>query len=125
MQATRSLFLSLLFAVALWPSAAHSIGREMPHHVKDLNVAPRICTGRGVYSYSASWTPITWENKPLRRYIAQAHNCVTGPVTCTAQRCTVMATSCRSGAPGPWIAVKADVGSVSGVRASAVPPRCL
>ena len=125
MRATRSFCLSLLLAVTLWPGAANAIGRVLPHHVKDLTAGPRVCTAKGVYTYSASWTPIIWENKPWRRYIVEAHNCVAGPVTCTAHRCTVTASSCRNGAPGPWIAVKADVGlSGGGVRASAVPSRC-
>ena len=80
-----------------------------------------------MYAYKASWTPIVWENKPWANYNVNAHNCVTGPVQCTATRCTVSATSCRAGAPGPWISVQANIGkAVSGVRANAVPPsRCL
>ena len=127
MKQPRVLCVSLLLAATLWPAAAHAIGRVLPHHVKDLVAGPRVCTAKGVYTYNASWTPITWDNKPWQRYIVQAHNCVAGPVTCTAQRCTVTATSCRNGAPGPWIAVKADIGvSGSGVRANAVPSsRCV
>ena len=127
MKQTRLLCVSLLLAATLWPAAAHAIGRELPQHVKELVAGPRVCTGKSIDSYTASWTPITWNNKPWQRYIVQAHNGVAGPISCSATRCAVTANACRNGAPGPWIAVKADVGlSGSGVRANAVPPsRCL
>ena len=126
MKQARLLCVSLLLAATLWPTAAQAIGRQLPHHVKDLVAGPRACTGKGIYTYSASWTPIIWNNKPWPRYIVQAHNCVAGPVSCTALRCTVVASGCRIGGPGPWIAVKADVGlSGGGVRAPATPAsRC-
>ena len=127
MRRIRVLCISLLLAPALWPAAAQAVGRVLPQDVKDLSVGPRSCTGRGVYGYTASWTPITLNNQPVRRYIVQTHNCAAGPVNCTASRCTVQASACPVGAPGAWIAVKADIGlSGSGVRAAAGPPsRCL
>lgn len=127
MNRLQSLGGSLLLVAALWPGAAQPIGRVLPTHVTNLVADPRVCTGRGLYAYSASWTPITWQNKPWPNYNVNAHNCVTGPVSCGPTRCTVKATSCRVGAPGAWIAVQANIGqSVSGVRANAVPPsRCL
>ena len=94
MKQARLLCVSLLLAATLWPAAAQAIGRKLPQHVKDLVAGPRVCTGKGIYTYTASWTPITWE-----------------------------ASRCRIGGPGSWIAVKADAGlSGSGVRASAAPP---
>ena len=100
MKQARLLCVSLLLAATLWPAAAQAIGRKLPQHVKDLVAGPRVCTGKGIYTYSASWTPITWDNKPWQRYIVQAHNCVAGPVSCTALRCTVVASGCRIGGPG-------------------------
>ena len=84
MNQARLLCVSLLLAATLWPAAAQAIGRKLPQHVKDLVAGPRVCTGKGIYTYTASWTPITWDNKPWQRYIVQAHNCVAGPVSCTA-----------------------------------------
>lgn len=126
MPTTRSLCLSLLLAATLWPAAAQAM-KVYPHNVTNLVASPRVCTGRGLYEYSATWTPATWNGQIVQRYNVNAHNCVTGTVTCKLTRCSVKATQCRTGAPGPWIAVQADVGaSISGVRANAAPPsRCL
>jgi hypothetical protein len=126
MNRIRHLAVPLLLALAAWPFAAQAT-KVYPWNVTNLVAEPRVCTGRGLYAYNASWTPIVWENKPWANYNVNAHNCVTGPVRCTPTRCTVSATSCRTGAPGPWIAVQANIGkSVSGVRAAAAPPsRCL
>lgn len=126
MQPIRVLCVSLLLAATVWPVAANAIGRVLPQHVKNLVADTPVCTGKLTYSYNASWTPATWDNKPwLGHYIVEAHNCVAGPVQCSPSRCTVKATACRQGAPGPWIAVKADVGvSGGGVRANAVSSRC-
>lgn len=114
---------ALLLASALAPVATTQAASGIkPWQVKNLVGDKPVCTGKGLYSYNASWTPITWENKPWPRYLVNAHNCTTGPVSCSATRCTVKATSCRVGAPGAWIGVTADIGkSVSGVR-EAVPP---
>jgi hypothetical protein len=71
MKQTRLLCVSLLLAATLWPAAAQAIGRKLPQHVKDLVAGPRVCTGKGIYTYTASWTPITWYNKPWQRYIVQ------------------------------------------------------
>lgn len=129
MKPIRLLCTSLLFAAILWPAAAKAVGRVLEQDVKDLSAGPRACTpgARGIYAYTASWTPIVYQNQLVQRYIVEAHNCVAGPVQCTTSRCTVSASACRVGAPGPWIAVKADLGqSGSGVRANAPPPsRCL
>ena len=113
---------SLLLVAALWPTAAQPIGRVAPWQVTNLVADNPVCTGPGIYSYNASWTPIVWENKPWPSYIVNAHNCATGPVSCGLARCTVKATGCRVGAPGPWIAVQANIGkSIAGVR-QGVPP---
>ena len=99
------------------------------HHVKNLVPGPRTCTPNkpGIYEYSATWTPATWDNKPwLGGHIVNAHNCSAGPVSCTASRCTVKITGCRTGQPGTWIAVAADVGLPGGGKVPAAPPsRCL
>jgi hypothetical protein len=111
----------LLVTLAPWGAACAASGIK-PWQVKNLVADKPVCTGKGLYSYHASWTPISWENKPWPRYFVNAHNCSTGPVSCTATRCTVQATSCRVGAPGAWIGVTAGIGkSISGVR-EAVPP---
>ena len=117
---------SLLLIAALWPGAARAIGRVAPWQVTNLAVDTPVCTGPGLYAYSASWAPIVWENRPWARYNVEAHNCATGPVHCGPTRCSVRATSCRVGAPGPWIAVQANIGkSIAGVRAAAAPTsRC-
>lgn len=118
----------VLLAAALSPAGALAIGRVLPQDVKDLSAGVRNCTGRGLYAYTASWTPVTFDNQPVFNYTAEAHNCVTGPVHCTASRCTVEASACKVGAPGAWIAVKTNVGvaGASGVRAPAAPSsRCL
>lgn len=126
MNRIHSLGAALLLAATLAPGAAHAT-RLYPWNVTNLVADARVCTGRSLYAYSASWTPITWENRPWPNYNVVAHNCSTGPVSCSATRCTVKATACRVGAPGPWIAVQANIGkSISGVRANAPPPsRCL
>ncbi|MBX9613106.1 MAG: hypothetical protein K2X51_15910 [Burkholderiales bacterium] len=115
---------ALLLTAVLWIPAAHA-AKVWPHNVTQLVVSPRVCTtgAKGVYQYSASWTPATWNNQPWQRYNVVAHNCTAGPVSCTPTRCTVQATGCRTRQPGPWIAVQADVGqSISSVRADAAPP---
>ena len=119
--------LALLLVASFWPGAAQAIGRVAPWQVTNLVADARVCTGRGLYAYNASWTPIVWENKPWPNYNVEAHNCVTGPVSCGPVRCTVKATSCRVGAPGAWIGVQANIGkSIAGVRAAAAPAsRCL
>lgn len=126
MKKFQSLVAALLLLAAVWPGAAQAVGRVAPWQVTNLAADARVCTGPGLYSYSASWTPIVWENRPWASYNVVAHNCVTGPVSCNAVRCTVRATSCRVGAPGPWIAVQANIGkSIAGVRANAPPgSRC-
>jgi hypothetical protein len=126
MPAIRSLSLSLLLAATLWPADAQAT-RTYPHNVTNLVASPRVCTGRALYEYSATWSPATWNGQIVQRYKVNAHNCVTGAVACTPLRCSVKASQCRTGAPGPWIAVQADVGAaISGVRAKAAPPsRCL
>lgn len=117
-----SLYALLLLVAALCPSAAHAIGRVAPWQVTNLVADAPVCTGLGIYAYNASWTPIVWENRPWPNYNVTAHNCVAGPVSCGPTRCSVRATSCRVGAPGPWIAVQANVGkAVAGVRAPAAP----
>lgn len=128
MKPSRQLCFSLLVAASLWPVGAQAIGRVLPQDVKDLSAGTRNCTGRGIYAYTASWTPVTFNNRPVTSYTVQAHNCITGPVNCTASRCTVEASACKVGAPGPWIAVKTNggVASASGVRAAAAPAsRCI
>ena len=93
-----------------------------PWQVRNLLADRPVCTGKGIYAYNASWTPILQDNRPWPRYFVTAHNCVAGPVQCGPDRCTVRATACRIGAPGPWIGVTADIGkSISGVRLG-VPP---
>ncbi len=128
MRQAEQLCAALLVTVMLWPAAA-SAARIYPHNVTNLVASPRVCTpgARGIYSYDASWTPATWNGQIWQRYNVVAHNCVAGPVSCTPTQCTVQATGCRTGAPGAWISVQADVGqAISGVRANAVPPsRCL
>jgi hypothetical protein len=121
--AVRALLVSLVAIAALCPGATHAIGRILPQDVKDLSAGPRTCTGRGVYAYTASWTPVMLNGRPVLSYTPEAHNCVTGPVRCTASRCTVQATSCRVGAPGPWFAVRTTEGSASasGPRVAAAP----
>jgi hypothetical protein len=121
--ALRAFLLSLLATAALCPGATHAIGRVLPQDVTDLSAGPRTCTGRGIYAYTASWTPVTLNGRPVLNYTPEAHNCVTGPVRCTASRCTVQATSCPVGAPGAWFAVRTNEGvaSASGPRVAAVP----
>jgi hypothetical protein len=125
--ALRAFLVLLLAAGALCPGATHAIGRILPQDVRDLSAGPRTCTGRGIYGYTASWTPVTLNGRPVINYTAEAHNCVTGPVHCSASRCTVEAASCRVGSPGPWFAVRTNEGtaSASGPRVAAAPSsRC-
>ena len=126
MRPSRLVCVWLLLAATLWPAAAQAM-KVYPHNVTNLVASPRVCTGRGIYEYSASWTPATWNGQFWQRYNVNAHNCVAGPVSCNLSRCSVKASNCRTGQPGAWIAVQADVGqSISAVRANAVPPsRCL
>lgn len=121
-----TLVASLLLASALWPGAAHAAGRDAPWQVTNLVADTPVCTGPGLYAYNASWTPIAVDNKPWTRYNVVAHNCSASAVVCNAVRCSVRATSCKIGAPGPWISVQADIGkSIAGVRANATPTsRC-
>lgn len=127
MRTARALLVSLLATAALCPGATYAIGRVLPQDVTDLSAGPRTCMGVLIYRYTASWTPVTLNGRPVLNYTALAHNCTTGPVQCNASRCTVEATSCRVGAPGPWFTVRTNEGShsASGPRVAAAPSsRC-
>lgn len=113
----------LLVAMLSSVSPIYAASGNKPWQVTELLADKPMCTSRGTYSYNATWKPIIWDNRPWPRYHVLAHNCVTGPITCGADRCGVQASGCRTGAPGAWVAVTADIGkSISGVRQGVPPP---
>ncbi len=83
MKHTRLLCVYMLLAAILWPAAAHAIGAVESWHFKTLLPGPRVCTpgASGIFSYSASWAPATWNGQRVQRYNVAAHNCVAGPVS--------------------------------------------
>jgi len=126
MNVLRWIFVALLLVASIGsPTVSTAASGIKPWQVKNLVVDKASCTAK-TYNFTASWTPITWENKPWPNYFVTAHNCasVSAP-SCSASRCTVQAASCTVAAPGHWIAVEANIGkSISGVREKVVLPAC-
>ena len=102
-------------------SAAAATVPTKPHHVHDLlQEGPSVCD-IGSWSYTVTWTPITYNNKPWPNYILKAYGCAKTPYTCTTTKCTAGISACSTRVSWSWTGVTADIGqSVSGMRTATI-----
>lgn len=71
---------------------------------------------QNTWKYDISWKPARHQGALVKAYKLKPNGCASHTYACTDARCNAKILGCSTRLSGTWVAVTADIGSVSGVR---------